>query len=120
MDGWKDLSGDERAQWMDKAKGKCGKDLKKLMVDTVEEMRIDRETSHLHVEDFFYNVSGPENEFHVNTQFKDDPEALKHCLENGRRITCPVTKEEKVWVPGYSAGKKLESITKKEKPPHYT
>ena len=112
VEGFREVSPDSRADFMKKHQGLFGKDLDKAMVETLSVSRVNRSTAAFRSNGVFEDIHGPKG---IKERLKDEPEKLQNILDNGRRITCPVTKFEQVWVPTHSLDLANEEILSEEK-----
>ena len=99
------VSPSSRARFMARHGEAFGKELRSAMTETLSVSQSRTMTTRFSQEGEYMNVSGHvEGELSVEEKYEQDPEALAHILANGRRIVCPVSGKEKVWVPTYRAG----------------
>ena len=112
VEGFREVSPDSRADFMKKHQGLFGKDLDKAMVETLTESRLNRNTAAFRSNGLFEDINGPKG---IKERLKDEPEKLQNILDNGKRITCPVTKSEQVWVPTHSLDLLHEEILSEER-----
>ena len=104
-DHLKELSPEDRAEFMANAQDLCGKDLAKALTETVVYSRLRRESNSLHTKGQFKPLDEAE------ADYRHKPEAWENLKKNAPRLRHKYTLEELIWCPHYDMSNLLEDIS---------
>ena len=104
-DHLKELSPEDRAEFMANAQDLCGKDLAKALTETVVYSRLRRETNLLNTKGQFKPLDEAE------ADYRHKPEAWENLKKNAPRMRHKYTLEELIWCPQYEMSNFLEDIS---------
>ena len=104
-DHLKELSPEDRAEFMANAQDLCGKDLAKALTETVVYSRLRRESNSLHTKGQFKPLDEAE------ADYRHKPEAWENLKKNAPRLRHQYTLEELIWCPHYDMSNLLEDIS---------
>ena len=104
-DHLKELSPQDRAEFMANAQDLCGKDLAKALTETVVYSRLRRESNSLHTKGQFKPLDEAE------ADYRHKPEAWENLKKNAPRLRHQYTLEELIWCPHYDMSNLLEDIS---------
>ena len=104
-DHLKELSPEDRAEFMANAQDLCGKDLAKALTEAVVYSRLRRETNLLNTKGHFKPLDEAE------ADYRHKPEAWENLKKNAPRMVHKFTFEELIWCPHYEMSTLLEDIS---------
>ena len=104
-DHLKELSPEDRAEFMANAQDLCGKDLAKALTEAVVYSRLRRETNALNTKGQFKPLDEAE------ADYRHKPEAWENLKKNAPRMRHKYTFEELIWCPHYEMSNLLEDIS---------
>ena len=104
-DHLKELSPEDRAEFMANAQDLCGKDLAKALTEAVVYSRLRRETNLLNTKGDFKPLDEAE------ADYRHKPEAWENLKKNAPRLRHKYTLEELIWCPHYDMSNLLEDIS---------
>ena len=95
----RDLTAEERTEFMKSNQNLFGKDLQKAITDINIQARLRKSGTTFSQHGDFIDIEGEDG---VKAKYSNRPDQLANILERGQRITCPVRGVEAVWVPKYT------------------
>ena len=104
-DHLKELSPQDRAEFMANAQDLCGRDLAKALTEAVVYSRLRRETNALNTKGQFKPLDEAE------ADYRHKPEAWENLKKNAPRMRHKYTFEELIWCPHYEMSNFLEDIS---------